>query len=666
MVAARSSPPSIAMQNKNDSLPPALLATTLLVLATAGCGSGGSDDSGFSLQTTTRAASPSAALVVAGDWIVYLASEAFSGPAGTDLNGDADTLDEVAIAVNTRSRLELSTGVAAQGAAVLGAEIYLKVDESQGIVDWNLDLDTNDTVLVHWSELAGVATFVDTLDLATSSELPHALDGRLYYTSATAPVAGDDTSLRYVAEAAPTTPVTIQNVIGGGTALVHILGEDAGLLFCYFDETEEGVDRNLDLDTTDEVVLALLDGTDETSRVKSTELALASDSEPFDAESQGANDWTAVFLVDEAEQGAVNLNDQTLFSQPLLPENCPVSDVDTSDRVLHYVQYADFVAGLALPVNTGLAGSDRVLAFGAFVATISPENEANCNLNADTGDTDTSDEVARWVKTVLPTAPARDAEDLHALATGIGGGSRGLSTLDDRLIAVVDEADDDVNLDGKAVDHELVAWLDPAASNPTWHFSHQSSASRSFGTGIFDSDGDSEPFAGTSWMAPEPVGDRLALVFLEEVPGTNPNVGSLNTNLDCNLVAKDADKTDGLPVWCDFESGPTLDFDGMGYAVDQGNAGIEIAQGFAFFRVSEADDNQDYNADGVKNDVVLFRNPLTTCGPVPMATSSLTPGQVITTDRLSAAAFLSSETQAGIDFNGDGDTGDLVVRWFRF
>ncbi|MSR61437.1 MAG: hypothetical protein EXS08_03170 [Planctomycetes bacterium] len=657
------------MQNQNGPLPsrvPALLVGTLLALATAGCGSGGGSDSGFALETTTRAASPSAALVVVGDWIVYLASEAFSGPAGTDLNGDADTTDEVAVVVNTRSRLESSTGVAAQGAVILGSQIYLKVDEGDGIVDWNIDADTNDIVLVHWSELAAVATFVDTLDLASSSELPIALDGRLYYTTATAPVAGDDTSLRYLAEAAPITPVTIQNVIGGGTARVHLLGEDAGLLFCYFDEVEEGVDRNLDLDTTDEVVLALLNGTDAAARVKSTELALASDSEPFDAELQATNDWTAVFLVDEAEQGGTNLNDQTLFSQPLLPENCPVSDADASDRVLFYVKFATFVAGTSLPVNTGLAGTDRVLAGDDFVATISPEADASCNLNADTSDTDTSDEVARWVKTVAPTAPARDAEDLHALATATAGGSKGLSVLDDRLIAVIDEADDDSNLDGKAADHELVAWLDPSASNPTWFVSHQSSASNSFGTGIFDSDGDSEPFAGTSWMAPEAVGGRLALVFLEEVPGTNPNVGSLNTNLDCNLVAKDADKTDGLPVWADFESGPTLDFDGMGYAVDQGNAGIVLAQGFAFFRVSEADDNRDYNADGVKNDVVLFRNPLTTCGPVPMATSSLTPGQVITTDDLSAAAFLSSETQAGIDFNGDGDTGDLVTRWFRF
>src|SRR5262245_12928788 len=140
-------------------------------------------------------------------------------------------------------------------------------------------------------------------------------------------------------------------------------------------------------------------------------------------------------------------------------------------------------------------------------------------------------------------------------------------------------------------------------------------------------------------MAAESVNGRLGIVFLEEVPGTNPKVGSLNTNLDCGLVAKDSDKTDGLPVWADFETGPTLDFDGMGYAVDVNNAGIEIVGNVVFFRVSEAADNRDYNADGDKNDVVLFRNPLDACNPVPMATSSLVPGQVITTDRVRGAAF---------------------------
>ena len=99
----------------------------------------------------------------------------------------------------------------------------------------------------------------------------------------------------------------------------------------------------------------------------------------------------------------------------------------------------------------------------------------------------------------------------------------------------------------------------------------------------------------------------LGISFLEEVPGTNTDVGSLNTNLDCTLVMKDSDKTDALPVWADFETGPTLDWDGLGYAVDRTRAGIVLASGNAFFRVSEGDDNQDHNADGDLGDLVAAR-----------------------------------------------------------
>lgn len=625
----------------------------------AACGSGSDSDSSFQVRTTEQAAAPSAALVVDDDWLVYFASEAFTGPAGTDLNGDADTLDQVAVAVNLRSSVETNLGVAARGAAVLDDELFLAVDEAEDGNDWNGGPGTQ--VLLHWNATVGLE-FVD--ELLDVDEPLLALSGRLYYASADAPGV-DETNLRTLTAAAPTTPVVVGNEIGAGAVGAHLLAERQALLFVRLDETENASDLNGDGDSTDEHVLALLDSTDAAARLKSTELAMADDSAPLAADFVAAGDWLVAFLVDETAQGATNFNDQALFSQPLLTENClGTPDTDTLDQVLFYVHFADFLAATAQPVNTGLVGHDRVLAFDGFVATISDESEANCNLNAATGDADTSDHVARWVEAVEPIAPARETQQMHALATSIPGGSFGLAVLNDRLIAVIDEDADSSNLDGKVADHELVAWLDPSASNPVWDVTHQSS-NRSHGTGVFDEDGDSEPYAGTSWMAADAVGNRLALVFLEEVPGTNPDVGSLNTNLNCSFTAKDGDKTDGLPVWADFESGPTLDFDGMGYAVDKANAGIQLTGNFAFFRVSETDDNRDYNADGQINDVVLFRNPLTTCGPVPMATSSLVVGQAIVTDGTVGAAFLSSESQAGEDFNGDGDETDLVVRYFR-
>jgi len=77
-----------------------------LALTVAACGSGGGSGSDFSLHTTSTAATPTAPITLAGDWVVYLASEAFNGPAGSNLNGDGDRTDAVAFAVNLRSRVE--------------------------------------------------------------------------------------------------------------------------------------------------------------------------------------------------------------------------------------------------------------------------------------------------------------------------------------------------------------------------------------------------------------------------------------------------------------------------------------------------------------------------------------------------------------------------------
>lgn len=491
-----------------------------------------------------------------------------------------------------------------------------------------------------------------------------AADTRLYYAGAT-PLGMDETSIRFLERDTPTAPVTVLNQAGGGALEAELMAERKGLLFLTLDEAANGMDLDGDGDSSDENVLALLDGTDPLARTRSVALALASKSSPVDARLSGAGDWLVAFLVDEAGQGGVSLNDPSRFGQPLLPPQCGTNppDTDAADEVLHFLEFADFLAG-AVPVSTGLAGRGRVLALAGVVATTSAEADAGCDLN---DDGDSGDEVARWVAAVTPVAPASDLAQMHALETSVAGGSMGLSHLDERLIAVVSEAADSQDLDTKVEEHDLVAWLDPGLGTlATWHFAHQHPTLNNFGTGVFDTDGDSEPFAGTDWMAAEPTGDRLGITFLEEVPGTNPNMGSINSNLDCSLVLKDADKTDALPVWADFETGPTLDWDGVGYAVDGGRAGITIAAGFAFFRVSENDDNRDYNGDGDQDDVVLFRNPLTACAPVAMATSSGLSTLTITTDGVQGAAFLTDESAMNTDVNGDGDTADAFVRYFLF
>lgn len=635
-----------------------LAAASLLIHA--GCGSSSDSDSP-TVRTTEHAAVSQAPLDLGGLLLVYFAAEHLTGPVGTDLNGDGGVADDVAVVVNLSST---TTTVlrAALAAEIVGDQVYLVVDESLDGTDWNVDADQTDIVLLHWSEAAGVVTFVDVLDLEPGEPMVVA-GGRLYYSAAPPPLTLDldESSIRFVDPAAPTTPVAVLNTIGDQQLEAHILGEDDDLVFLFVDETG-GADRNDDGDSTDEHVLHLLDGRTAGTRILNVELALQDAAAPIDAFPSTTSGWIVAFLVDEAEQGGTNLNDPLDFNQPLLPAHCVVPDADAADEVLHFLDFTLFSGGGAA-VSTGIAGRDRVLALAAHVATLTEESDvAPCALN---DDGDTTDTIVRWVATTTPVAPVVDEDLLIAVEETLPGGAQGLAQLDGRLVIAADEAEDDDDFDGRPlVDKILVGWLDPAAGGP-WDFSHQHPTEPSFGTGVFDEDGDSEPFAGTSWMAKDPVGSRLALTFLEEVPGLNPDVDSLNSNVDCALMLKDTDKTDALPVWVDFEVGPTLDFDGVGFAVDPDNAGIVLAAGLAFFRVSEEDDNTDYNADSDEVDFVLMFNPLTTCGPFPMATSSPVDQPVIDDGDL-GAAFLSSETQAGEDFNQDGDTTDLVVRYFLF
>src|SRR5262245_33815615 len=304
----------------------------LLLLALAGCGSGG-DDSGFSLRTTTEAADASAPIVVTGDWMVYFASENFSGPTGTDLNtNDSDKTDQVAFAVSLRSSTESNTGVAALGAAIVDDDIYLVVDEALDGFDWNGDAAIGGIVLVHWSSAEPTPVFVDTLDLS-GGELPISEGGRLYYSAERAFAAVGETNLRVLVPGSA--PTIIPNESSPENVRAHLVGEDDGLIFCAVDESENGTDRNADADATDEHVLALLDGTVAMPTLRNVGLAMQDESDPLDARLLGTSHWLVAFLVDEAAQGGTNLNDQALFSQPLLPENCAgTPDADALDQVL--------------------------------------------------------------------------------------------------------------------------------------------------------------------------------------------------------------------------------------------------------------------------------------------------------------------------------------------
>ena len=135
--------------------------------------------------------------------MVYFASEALIGT-GTDMNGDGDTADEVAVAVMLAQATEVVLGAAAIDCAVVGSEVYLVVDEVKDNRDWNGANGLGDVVLLHWSLLAGVLTYVDTIDPDTEEMPVIAVEDHLFYASETVPTGGsDETSLRRIAPALP-------------------------------------------------------------------------------------------------------------------------------------------------------------------------------------------------------------------------------------------------------------------------------------------------------------------------------------------------------------------------------------------------------------------------------------------------------------------------------
>ena len=132
----------------------------------------------------------------------------------------------------------------------------------------------------------------------------------------------------------------------------------------------------------------------------------------------------------------------------------------------------------------------------------------------------------------------------------------------------------------------------------------------------------------------------------------------------------DGDTLDSVPTFADLIPGSPrrLSFPGAGLALVQDNAGISLANGWGFFRVSETAHGFDVNANGQPDDVLLFRLGL---GNGVLANM----GALNTLDRPSieteadgigqGAAFLFDETIIGSNISGDNDALDLVPRFFR-
>jgi hypothetical protein len=474
----------------------------------------------------------------------------------------------------------------------------------------------------------------------------------IYVSESAAPTLMMESNVRAINNpSSPTATTAVTTTDTVGPLVAGIMGEDEGLVFLVLDENAITRDLNGDADTTDASVLALLDGTLTGEMIRNTELALADDLGPFRAASRGVSDWLVGFLVSEAAQGAVSLNDCSTFAAAWHPSQCGGctgnEDVDTADQVLHYLLFSDWNDNPLNdpPRNSGLAGTERVVAVANYVGVLSLETDDGCDLN---NDGDTADEIFRWTQAfsdpddVIPVT----AETLmHAIAN-VPGGTRGITELSGRWIAAVDEdADDATDIDGNGdADDFIVGWFNPAAVGALgFTFDHQPGAGTAF--------------AGTTWMGELPSRTTLPMDFTESVFG-----GGIN-------LSGDGDELDSVPVFGRFNSGLTeLLFPGIAVAVQDGNAGMVIAKNLALYRVDEAADNRDWNDDGDKTDIVLFRSSTLSGFSAFLDDINGDPGPAVWVDFANTvgAAWFVPETDAGVDLNADGDMNDDVLRWFRY
>jgi hypothetical protein len=638
------------------------LSAVALLVTLAACTEKGDETFLFRPSSTRQAVTGTTPIDVRERWLAYLADELTTGPGGSDFNGDTDTIDQIAVLVNMVAEHTARLDVAAQEVAVIGKHLYLVTDESADDDDWNNDGDELDLVLLHTAcEGASSSTVGFVATLARTGPGPRMLKSeneRLFFVEdpTATPLAGAETSLdmiRLSSAGAPLAPERLLNEAGNATLQPRLAATEERIVFALLDETVEGGDLNGDGDASDNFVLALLDSLAANPEVKSTRLAMSGAAAPLDALDISSGETLVAFLVDETAQGAGSLNNYSAAFANWRPAHCLGNDTDASDEVLHFLWFDTWFAGVTTPRNTGFAGADRVLlttrATSSYVGSIVPEaDDQNCSGQGGLNDDgDATDRVLRWIKVEASLGSSgvfSDVDGLVALAD-TPGGTHGVAQINGRWIAVIDEADDSRDWDGQVADHEVVAWLDPGQGNAAdWITDH-----------CIGGNCGGVQAGGASWMG--------------ELPGARVGIGFQEAVFGLSINGRDNDLTDSVPVFARFDPQDVDDFDfpGPAVAVDEDNVGTVIANGVAFYRVDESDDNFDWNDDGDKSDRILFRTTVATLGDTfEISTlNNLTRPAVVTDTRNVGAAFIADEAAARADLDQDGDQNDFVVRWMR-
>ncbi len=622
------------------------------------------DDDGSSrfraVSARTGVASDTPTLV-RGPWIVFLASEATSGSIGTDFNQDGDFGDQIVSVIHMGSQREFVLDIAAQEIAILGDDVWFATDEDQDDRDWDLDGFANDLVLLHWDGTNGAVTFVATLNPDGRTAFVTVGDRVYFCREVSGPLFAPDTTLAFVDTTAPTTPVGIDNADIAFALRPRLIAADEGLLFLGQNEIVELRDLNGDGDQLDEFVLALHDTTDPLADVKSVGLAALDEDVPVRAMSRGPGDWLVGFLVNEEAQANANLNDPNLFTAGWQPPQCAgLEDTDTIDNVLFFLVFAPWdVNPIANPpVNTGLAGTLRVLAApgaGAspgYVATIQAElDEGTCSLNFDPDDgedTDQDDFVLRWTEAVDPVLPVTSVDELVAVDVEVPGNTFGVSALAGFFLTSIDEESDSRDHDGfPDVDVTILARLDPTLGTlADWEVDQSAGA---------------DFFVGPTWMEESDDHTQVLMAISETVARVPLNSGDNDLLDSVHVVAQE-----------DPDNPGDIDFPGPAFAVDPDIADLAFGGPWALFSVAELDDSHDYNGDGDQNDTVLARAVADGFASTAFITTLMSNVQEqdqplsITGGSDVGAAFIANERARNIDFNHDGDVDDFVMSWFRF
>ena len=633
-----------------------LFLAPLLCLAACGASESETSSNAFKLSTSQYGVASTTPLAVQGDWIAFLADEAASG--ATPLNTyDTDVNDEVAIVINTATKTEINLRVAARELRWLGTELYLVVDEILDNHDWDGSTAIAELVLLRWNVTLPDPVLVDVLDRNSPVAITSVGD-TLFYASGHLTVLAMESSFRAISLLTPNLPrnVFTKDTLGGLTP--RLLGEQNGLIFLGLDETVFGDSRDLNGDgfANDTTVLALLDGegtaepSGYTLEIRNTGLAIENPASPLRAISRGSHDWLVAFLVNEMAQ-ELSLNrfgGGNPLPQSWQVSTCGVDDVDLDDDVLHAIRFKawDLDPMTEMPINTGLAGGQRVLIADDAVGTICLESdEGPCIFN---NDGDSTDSMLRWMRIDGPmplgstAGPARSVSQLLALDTSLAGPALAVAELDGAFVIQCDEVADGRNWDANlSTNRNLVAWLDPQDTSPSWRFNHGTS---------------SASYTTATWMGELPGRTRLGIAYAE-----SSNSSFLNP---------DGDQNDSVPTFADLL--PTvpkrLGFPGYGVALDPGNAGISLANGWGFFRVSEVEEGADINANGQSDDILLVRLNLTNGAIAHMSALNLLARPSVETepDGISVSgAYLFDEMIFGLNVSGDNDPNDLVVRYFR-